>query len=376
MKYDAFISYSRSDSAWATKLEKSLGKGKRGRGYEIFLDTKRLTAGDEWDKQLQSGIRQARNLILVWSDNARGSDWVLKETTHFEVDRGDDRQRGLIAVNLQGQNRTLTRFQAIDLTQAYANGADNVSDPLWQQVLDKIEDGIRDQATIPVYTVILTSKLPTLRGIPLDKKPGLAPSYKDTLEAVGIKRDASDDWKTELAKYYGAERSDWKPFGGSTTIVQLLNNLRADIQNRGTPAFHWKPIGDDFWSSDQNLIERETDQLKSELCVVAIDPVSLYDDDVRTRLELLREFLHERSGVLILAPFTMAPATAYFRTLIKGSAFFLFRQFFELTPDGGMKRLPVALCEDDLDVGRLITSMLRQPRESLNKTMLHAAVRP
>ena len=373
MRHDAFISYSRLDAEWATRLEADLSR----RGYDIFLDTKRLTAGDEWDKQLQSDIRNARNLILLWSDNARGSDWVTKEITHFEIDRGDDRRRGLIALNLQGQNRTLTRFQAVDLTGAYANGANNLSDPLWVAALDKIEDGILDEGAIPVYTVILTSRLPALEGIRLDKKPlAVAPSFKDTLEAVGIKRDDTDGWRVELARYYGAERSDWKPFGGSKTIAQLLENLRADIQNRGAPAFRWKPIGDDFWSNDQDLIEREADRLKDEFCVVCIDPVSLYDDDVRTRVELLREYLHERSGVLILAPFTIPPVAAHFRMLIRGSAPFLFKYFFELMPDGGMKRLHVALCEDDLDVGRLITGMLRQPRESLNKTRLHAAVKP
>jgi len=109
----------------------------------------------------------------------------------------------------------LVKYEAIDLLEkagAYTSGINNLSGGLWREVLDKVEEAIRDNA-IPVYTIVLTSTLSRLKSIPLNEQPNpLAPRYEKTLESIGIKVDDSDAWKKELEKYYGEDRSDWKPF--------------------------------------------------------------------------------------------------------------------------------------------------------------------
>ncbi len=54
----------------------------------------------------------------------------------------------------------------------------------------------------------------------------------------------------------------------------------------------------------------EIAQLRGAVCVVVVDSVSLYDEDVRSALDALREYLDERSGVVILAPFSARPRTS------------------------------------------------------------------
>jgi hypothetical protein len=354
--YDAFISYSAKDKDWADKLEADLTK----RGLSIFRDTTRVKAGIDWDKALQGALRDSRHLIVLWSDNARDSNWVQSEIIYFDRDRETDDNRLLVFVNLQGRYEPKARIEAIELIEraaAYASGAAKVSSDLWQEVLDRIEDAIGHNE-LPVYTVVLTSTLPRLHEISLDQKVSFAATFGQTLEAIGIKKDASDTWKAELEKYYGNTRSMWKPFGGSKLIAEILEDLRSLIQEQGAPIFRWRPISDDFWSDDVDVVRTQAKRLIGALCVIIIDPLSLYDTDVLKRLEILRLRLHGRCGVSILAPFSIPPVTQQFRMLIKNSTEDLYNQFYMAPFGSSFGRPQVNICEDHLDFGRLIGNML------------------
>jgi hypothetical protein len=211
---DAFISYSRQDEGWAKKLDADL----RALGCQVFLDTRRLTAGDDWDTQLQSAIRDSRHLIVMWSDNADRSEWVKMEMAYFERERETDPGRRLhIHINLQGRSKVFSKRETIDEIEkagAFGSGIGSIDARLWRQVIDKIDEAIRQGGAIPVYKVILASTLGVLTEIPLNKSILGGPTYGETLEAIGIKRQGASpgDWKDELKSYYGGTRSDWKPF--------------------------------------------------------------------------------------------------------------------------------------------------------------------
>lgn len=62
---DFFISYSRRDLVWAEMLYQSLTK----MGYKVWFDKKNLTLGSEWAPEIRKGIRTAKHVIILISEN-------------------------------------------------------------------------------------------------------------------------------------------------------------------------------------------------------------------------------------------------------------------------------------------------------------------
>ena len=93
-QYDVFISYSSVDEAWAKKLQKSLTDS----GLKVFLDSLRMVPGKEWEEQLYDALQGSQNIVLLWSDKARLSDWVFKETAYFDVSFFKNPERQSISI--------------------------------------------------------------------------------------------------------------------------------------------------------------------------------------------------------------------------------------------------------------------------------------
>jgi hypothetical protein len=74
-RYDVFLSYSRADTERIRPLVDEL----RRLGYTVFFDVQSIEPGEEWKKRLDNSIRGARTLILCWSANAQGSDYITFE---------------------------------------------------------------------------------------------------------------------------------------------------------------------------------------------------------------------------------------------------------------------------------------------------------
>lgn len=92
--YDAFLSYSRADTAVAEGIQKGLHKIGRKMGrlhaLRVFRDKTDLAASPSlWDK-LQNALDRSRYLIVVLSPNSAGSEWVNKEVEYWLTHRGRD----------------------------------------------------------------------------------------------------------------------------------------------------------------------------------------------------------------------------------------------------------------------------------------------
>ena len=74
-RYNVFLSYSRADTERIRPLVDEL----RRLGYTVFFDVQSIDPGEEWKKRLDNSIRGARTLILCWSANAHGSDYITFE---------------------------------------------------------------------------------------------------------------------------------------------------------------------------------------------------------------------------------------------------------------------------------------------------------
>jgi TIR domain len=79
MSGHAFISYSRGDQEYVTRLAGAL----RGQGAEVWLD-KELDYGSRWARVIAERIRTCAVLIVVMTPAAEASDWVFKEITEAE----------------------------------------------------------------------------------------------------------------------------------------------------------------------------------------------------------------------------------------------------------------------------------------------------
>src|SRR5262245_53321815 len=86
--YDAFISYSRRDEAFAQKLEAELEQYRPPRGLgstrrlKIFRDVQDLV-GNELSEAIQRALTQSRQLIVVCSPHSRRSIYVASEIDAF-----------------------------------------------------------------------------------------------------------------------------------------------------------------------------------------------------------------------------------------------------------------------------------------------------
>jgi hypothetical protein len=80
-KYDVFLSYSRADTARVTPLRDEL----RRMGYRVFFDVQSIDPGEEWKRRLEKSIRASRTMVLCWSENTRGSDYITFEYSRAEA---------------------------------------------------------------------------------------------------------------------------------------------------------------------------------------------------------------------------------------------------------------------------------------------------
>jgi hypothetical protein len=70
----AFISYSRADYAFAQRLAVELGD----EGFTVWWDPE-LYGGQDFPNQIQRHLDAAEFVIVIWSDTAIASSWVISE---------------------------------------------------------------------------------------------------------------------------------------------------------------------------------------------------------------------------------------------------------------------------------------------------------
>ncbi len=71
---DLFISYAREDKPRAEALAKALS----GLGYDVFWDSE-IPPGKSWADYLEGKLRQCKAMLVLWSNQSVGSQWVREE---------------------------------------------------------------------------------------------------------------------------------------------------------------------------------------------------------------------------------------------------------------------------------------------------------
>lgn len=309
--YDVFLSYSRADAAWAEKLEADLAL----RGVRVFLDKKRLEAGDAWERQLAVSLNQSRNLVVLWSDNARASDWVTRELYTFDATRHPggqptpDPERRLVVVNLVGENAALSSTQRIDdLRDAVAGGAGaaTVDGALWSRVVQKVETALNasdPRTPVPLAIFAMTTK--ELEEVSPATDPGNGKVFEEVVRELGFTLGGG---APDLMSRYGAARGEWRPFGGEKTIDEILETIIGKINGEvGPPGYRWQPV--DLVAGSEEEAERAVRAFCSGPAALVVDPLSLYCAPLRYRYQLLEEC--EKNEHALVAAFTsFAPPTS------------------------------------------------------------------
>ncbi len=72
---DIFISYARASQRQAETFEKALA----GLGYSVWRDTAALSLSRPYQPEIESNLRSARAVLVLWSREAAASDWVRAE---------------------------------------------------------------------------------------------------------------------------------------------------------------------------------------------------------------------------------------------------------------------------------------------------------
>ena len=79
MKYDIFISYSRKDIEFASKVCAVLDSYKQYYDFEYFFDQSEITSRDEYLKRISSAILESRVVLFLASKNSYDSEFCAKE---------------------------------------------------------------------------------------------------------------------------------------------------------------------------------------------------------------------------------------------------------------------------------------------------------
>jgi len=80
-RYDVFLSYSRADSERVRPLGDELCR----LCYLVFLDARTIEPSEKWKDSLERSVRDARTLVLCWSEHAQGRDYIVFEYSRAQA---------------------------------------------------------------------------------------------------------------------------------------------------------------------------------------------------------------------------------------------------------------------------------------------------
>jgi hypothetical protein len=340
--YDVFISYSSADREWAQRLDASLREP--GHALKTFFDVDQIRAGDDWNARLEGSLVSSRNLVVLWTDKAKLSDWVTNEFMTFKVKAEPDKDpsRRLVFINVQGQNKAFTRFQQIasnELQDAYA-GDQPAPQPSWDELIADLRAGLDPNSRpLPAPAVVLSLSQAELAGLDAKRWGWITNDFRVS--------------KARLLSRYGEARADWKPFITPETIAEVLKSTRIELnKSMKDRRVVWRLPDDAFWDDvveAKKFVDREFNT--SELSLLVIDPVAIYHPDVYQRLMLFQQSF-ERGGTVIatLPPFGLPRRVTGLKSALQNRGTPYFDDYFQpMVPPRRRLVAQCALAVSDVD---------------------------
>src|SRR5215207_2599398 len=126
----AFISYSRLNKEFATKL----AKGLRAAKYPVWFDQLDIPTGARWDDEVEKALRECNIFMIILTPASIGSENV-KDEIGYAIDRG----KRILPVLLEECDvpLRLRRFQYVDFTtKSFGEGFESAKE-LLSELIDE-----------------------------------------------------------------------------------------------------------------------------------------------------------------------------------------------------------------------------------------------
>jgi hypothetical protein len=126
-KAPIFISYSRTDTAFAVRLADDL----RASGLKVWIDQRDIGVGKRWDMEIEKALEKAAAVVLLLSPRSVSSDNVRDELS-YSLDSG--KRVVPIMVETCRLPMRISSNQYIDFTKDYKKGVSALVDTLGKKV--------------------------------------------------------------------------------------------------------------------------------------------------------------------------------------------------------------------------------------------------
>jgi hypothetical protein len=163
-QHRAFISYSRVNKEFASKLAKELREG----GVSIWFDLFDIPTGSRWDDEVEQALRECPVFMIILTPSSIVSANV-KDEIGYAIDRG----KRILPILLEECDvpLRLSRFQYVDFTKkSFEEGIEDAKN-LLKKFVDETSDPILETTAVPSNkqsesaSTVKTLQKPTPRGL-------------------------------------------------------------------------------------------------------------------------------------------------------------------------------------------------------------------
>jgi len=296
--FDVFISYSSADREWAEVFEERMKQA----GIDVFRDKSRLMLGHSYKEQLFNHLKDSRVLVIIWSKSVQSMDGIMKEwiITERETFRANHPKGKIIYLLIDNENPQVDE-DSHKLDHLRNKGViSSITDKDWSFVIGKVKEIIfTDRIDIDCYILAVTEKE---FGDQLNDE-----NLSDALINLGLSY-------SDVAKWYGVRREDWRPAGGKS-IKEILFSLEKQLANvlkeDSVPEIYKNSkitIKSDLlglWKSLNSDVQAEINRLSNlDFCWVFIDQLSLYNPKIHEAAHRIETLIATNNwiNVFILDP--------------------------------------------------------------------------
>ena len=216
MALSIFISYARTDSPFIERLEAVL----QARSFQVWVDRRRLEAGQNWMDELQKAIDRCHILLIALSPQAAESKYVRMEYRYAQ-----SQSKIILPLEYQTSPKVpidLNGIQWVDFKASYEQG---LSSPLL--ALSQMTPAPLAPPTRPVlFTPPPVVKEPDL--VVAQSAPPLPDADLNTLYRTGVVAKAEGDLERAAALWQ--QVLDRDPDFGNKTLATFMKQLQQQLQ--------------------------------------------------------------------------------------------------------------------------------------------------
>jgi len=148
-KCDVFVSYCHEDKEYAAAISNKIQEF----GFSVWQDT-RIRAGRIFDREIEEALHSARAIVVIWSNNSKGSQWVREEAAYAQ------KAGKIVPIRVDSVDPPLgfTLVQTIDLSEWDRRSIIPAVQSLFLAISDLVRQSTGQKDITDSYTKRLTSQ--------------------------------------------------------------------------------------------------------------------------------------------------------------------------------------------------------------------------